>query len=108
VSIYLGSDPKNQERCLRLVKKELKKLREVKLSAVSFAKYKKQLMGQITISSQNKESLALSIGKSFMHFNRIESIDETKKKLDELTPKKLQEIANEIFDESNLSSLIYQ
>ena len=107
ISIYLGSDQKNKDRCLRLVNKELKKLREEKISAVSFARYKKQLIGQVTIASQNKESLALSIGKSFMHFNRIESIEETKKKLDELTPEKLMNIANEVFDEKSLSSLTY-
>jgi predicted Zn-dependent peptidase len=105
--IYLGSDPKNKNRCIDLVKKELKGLQEKKLSAISFAKYKKQLIGQLTISSQNKESLALSIGKSFLHFNRIESIEETKKRLDEITPDNLCHIANEIFDEKNLSSLIY-
>lgn len=105
--IYLGSDPKNKNRCIELVKKELKGLQEKKMSAISFAKYKKQLIGQLTISSQNKESLALSIGKSFLHFNRIESIDETKKHLDEITPENLCHIANEIFDEKNLSSLIY-
>ncbi len=106
-SIYLGSDPKNKERCLRLIKKELKKLREEKMSAVSFLKYKKQLIGQVTISSQNKESVALGIGKSFLHFNRIESIEETKRKLNQLTTETLQEIANEIFDEKNFSNLIY-
>jgi len=105
--IYLGSDPKNKNRCIELVKKELKGLQEKKMSSISFAKYKKQLIGQLTISSQNKESLALSIGKSFLHFNRIESIEETKKRLDEIIPDNLCHIANEIFDEKNLSSLIY-
>jgi len=107
LTIYLGSDPKNKEQCLRLVNKELRKLREEKISDIRFAKYKKQLIGQVTISSQNKENLALSMGKSFMHFNRIESIEEIKKRLDEITPKKLQDIANEIFEEKSLTSLIY-
>lgn len=106
-SIYLGSDPKNKERCLHLINKELKKLREEQISDISFAKYKKQLIGQFTISSQNKESVALSIGKSFMHFNTIESTTTVKKRLDELNPKKLQEIANEILDEKSLTSLLY-
>jgi predicted Zn-dependent peptidase len=107
ISIYLASDPKDKERCIRLVNKELKTLREEKISPVRFAKYKKQLIGQVTISSQNKENLALTLGKSFLHFNRIESIQETQKKLDNLSPEKLMEIANEVFDEKALSSLIY-
>ncbi len=107
-SIYLGSDPKNKDRCLSLIAKELQLLKDKIISPLSFSKYKKQLIGQVTIASQNKENLALSIGKSFLHFNRIESMLETKQKVHELSPEKLQQIANEILDHNKLSSLIYQ
>ena len=41
-SIYFGTDPKNREKAMRLVHKELARLRDVKLSATQLAAAKKQ------------------------------------------------------------------
>ncbi len=106
-SIYLGCDPKNKDKSLKLMYNELRQLRETSLPDIKVQKYKKQLMGQLAIASQNKENLSLNIGKSFLRFNKIETNEEVKKRLDAVDAKKLQAIANEIFDEKMMSSLLY-
>ncbi len=106
-NIYLGCDPKNKDKSLKLMYNELRQLRETPISDSKLKKYKKQLMGQLAIASQNKENLALNIGKSFLRFNKIESTEEVKKRLEQVDAKKLQAIANDIFDEKMMSGLLY-
>ncbi|MDR0427948.1 MAG: insulinase family protein [Dysgonamonadaceae bacterium] len=106
-NIYFGADHDSVEKCLKLTYKELKKLRETKLSSSQLQASIKQLKGQLGISSDQKENVALSMGKSFLHFNKYETLQEVYRRLDLLTPEKLSEIANEIFGEEKLFLLIY-
>lgn len=63
-SIYFGTDPKNREKAMRLVHKELARLRDVKLSATQLAAAKKQVIGQLGVSGDNREGLFLGLGKA--------------------------------------------
>jgi predicted Zn-dependent peptidase len=107
-TIYYGTDPQQVDRCLHLVEKELKKLRETRLTALQLHSAQKQLFGQMAISSENKENATLAMGKSMLHFNRYDSMEEVVRKVESFSPSKLQEIANEILDPEALSLLIYK
>jgi predicted Zn-dependent peptidase len=107
LTIYFGSDPEDMPRCAKLIEKELNKLKKEPLSDRYVEKAKKQLLGQMTISTENKENLALSLGRSILHFNRFDSLEESAEKLKSITPEKLQQIAQEIFASEKLSTLIY-
>jgi len=106
-TIYFGCEHESKEQCCGLIQKELKLLRDKRLSGSQLATAVKQWKGQLGISSENKESVALRLGKCFLHFNRHDSLPETYQKIDALTTEGLLEIANEIFDENRLFSLIY-
>lgn len=106
-SVYFGCDPENATRCENLVYSELKKLREQEISDNALKKYKLQLMGQMAISSENKENMALSLGKSFLRYGKIDSLDTIRKRIETVTASQLRQIACEIFDESRLSVLKY-
>ena len=70
LNIYFGTDRENINKSFSLVNSELKKLMIKKLGTLQLKKAKAQLMGQIAISKESNESQLLSIGKSFLHFNR--------------------------------------
>ncbi|WP_455663580.1 M16 family metallopeptidase [Phocaeicola sp.] len=106
--IYFGTDPQDVDRCISLVHKELKKLRDNKLSSSQLAAAKKQIIGQIGVAGDNFENNALDMGKTFLHYDRFEEHQEVFKRIEALTAEHLLEIANEMFDESYLSTLIYQ
>ena len=106
--IYFGTDDENVDRSLKIVHNELKKLVVKQLGITQLHNAKRQLKGQITISSENRESLMLSIAKSYLLFNKVDSLEEIYQKIDSITAPDLQEIANEIFDDSKLSYLIYR
>jgi len=50
----------------------------------------------------------LSLGKSLLIFDRIDSIEDLCRKIDSVTASELLETANDIFEPSQLSTLIYK
>ena len=50
----------------------------------------------------------LSLGKSLLVFNKIDSIEDICEKIDNVTSPEILETANEIFDRTKLSTLIYK
>ena len=105
--IYFGTDHKNTDKCIQLIQKELKKFRDKSLTSMQLSMAKKQLMGQIGVGTDNRESLALGLGKTFLHCNRYDSMDEIYLRLEMVTASDILAVANEIFDEKSLSMLIY-
>ena len=107
-TVYFGCDSESMGKCLNLVHKDLKLLRDRKLSGSQFAAAIKQWKGQLGIASEHKENVALRLGKNFLHFNRYDTLPQTYQKIDSLTAESILEIANEIYEEKQLFSLIYQ
>ncbi|MDR2057710.1 MAG: insulinase family protein [Dysgonamonadaceae bacterium] len=107
-TIYFGCDHKEIDKCLVLIYKELKKLRDIKLTSLQLQAAVKQLKGQLGIASDHRENIAMGLGKSFLHFNKYDGLPEVYRKIDALTASQLLDIANEIWDESQLFHLIYK
>ena len=107
-SIYFGTEPQSVQKTLKLIFKELKKLREVKLGPLQLQKAKQQLIGQLAISQENNCNLMQSIAKSYQAFGDVESVEEAKNKILAITAVDLQEVAQEIFNEKLLSTIIYE
>lgn len=105
--IYFGCDAEDGERCIDLVHKELKRLRERRLTAMQLAAAKKQIIGQIGVAGDNFENNALDMGKCFLHYRRYEDKSEVFGRIESLTSAGLLEIANEVFAENYLSALVY-
>lgn len=107
-SIYFGCDKRNADKCIDLIHRELKLLRDNKLTSSQLLAARKQLIGQMAISGDNNENLALALGKNYMHYNHFNSIEESIGQLEQISASDLLEVANEIFDLSQLHSLIYR
>lgn len=105
--VYLGTDQKYLNRTIRLVKAELKKLRENKLGTLQLHKAKLQLMGYQAISYESNSNKLIGYGKSFLIFNEVKTLRDVQQEVNELTSSQLMEIANEVFDEKALSTVIY-
>ena len=105
--VYFGCDHKNSDRCIALCEKELKKLCDNPLNETKLQHYKRQITGQLMIASQNKENVALSMARSFLHTNTYDEFECVAKKIAEISAAQLQEVANEIFDKTQLSYLLF-
>lgn len=108
VSIYFGTDKGNIQKSINLVNKELARIRDVKISVLQLHKAKKQLIGQLAIAAESNESQMLSIGKSLLIYNTVDSQEEVARKINAITAESLQEVANEVFSPDQLSTLIFR
>lgn len=106
--IYFGTDPEDVDTCLGLTYKELKRMCDVKMTSSQLMAARKQLVGQIGVASDNNENNALGMAKTFLHYHKYESSESVFRRIEELTSEGLLEIANEMFAEEYLSSLIYR
>ncbi|HNY02832.1 MAG TPA: pitrilysin family protein [Bacteroidales bacterium] len=107
ILIYFGTDPVHLEKALSVVHKEVKRLREVRLSPAGLAAARKQITGQLAISQESNLATMLAMGKSYLVRDRFESIESILNRIHATTAEEIAEIANEIFDEANLSMLTY-
>ncbi len=102
-SVFFATDAKHLSRCVQLVLKEMRRLRDKELTSLQFQKARDQFVGQIAIAEENNTNLMLAIGKSLLDLGRIDTFDEILAKINRLTPGDLLETAREVFDESKLS-----
>lgn len=107
-SIYFGTDPDNIKQCIRLVDNELKALRNKPMSDKQLSAAKKQLVGQIAVGLDNNENNALGMAKAFLHYNKWETPEAVFQRINALTTEQVLEVANEVFDPVQMSTLIYK
>jgi len=107
ISVYFSGDKSKLERSRKVVMREFARLRDQKLGTLQIHRAKRQLLGQIAISSENHETLMLSMAKSYLVYNKVDGLKEIEKKIQAITSGEIIGIANEILDEKQLSSLTY-
>ena len=107
VTISLGCDKSNLDKCVNAINRELTRLQEEPLSDRKLKAAKKQLLGQLAISGDNGETQCLSMGKGLLAFGKLNSGKENKELIEAITAEDIRLIAQRIFDPSRLSRLIY-
>ena len=108
MNIIFGTDPKHLSRCLNAIKREMKLLCDKKMGIKQLSSAKEQLMGQIAMAEEKNVSFMLMMGKSLLDQNRIESMDEIFKRIKNIKSQDLLEVANEMYNPDEMSSLIYR
>ena len=107
VAISLGCDKNNLEKCIKAIDKELNRLQEELMSERRLKAAKKQLLGQLAISSDNGETQCLSMGKGLLAYGKISSGKENRELVEAITAEDIREMARTIFNPEKLSRLIY-
>lgn len=105
--IYLGIDERARARAEQLVHKELSRLREKKLGTTQLHMAKQQLIGQIALNQESGSGTMLTLGKSFLMYGKVDSLDEVYSRIEAITAEEVLEIANEILAPEALSTLTF-
>lgn len=106
--VYLGIDNGSADRALDLVYKEFGKLMDKNLGVLQLHTAKQQFTGQLAISFDSNLNDALSMAKSILVYNTVDTHEVLIRKIDALTAAEIREVANEVFSLSNMSMLIYK
>ena len=107
-NVYFGCDAHDVARCRRLLERELRRFTDNPLSEGRLKAAKKQLLGQIGISTDAPENYALAMGKTFAHYNRYRDIERLCRDINEVTAEEVQAVAAEVYRPERLTTLIYQ
>jgi len=106
-SIYFGTSGSGVEKTLSLVNKELMRTRTDKLGSLQLRRAKDQLLGQISISLESNLSEMLSMGKSLLMFNNVDSLNEIHQRIEKVSSADILDVANEVLDTEKFSQLIF-
>ncbi len=106
-TVSLGCDKANLERCVDAVYKEIAKLQTELLSDRRLKAAKKQLLGQLAISSDNGETQCLSMGKGLLAYGKVSSGAENRSLVEAVTAEDIRSVACSVFDFEKLSKLVY-
>jgi predicted Zn-dependent peptidase len=107
-SVQLGTDEKYLDRCITLIHKEFKRLREQKLSTVQLNRAKRQILGQYAMYEDNNSAIMQIKARNILDFNKLVSREEYFRLIETITSSQVLEVANEVLNVNNLSTLIYQ
>ncbi len=107
-TIYFGADDKNVKRCVDIVYRELKKMRDVKLTDKQLKQAKIQLIGQMAQIVENNGMHAQHQARSVLDYGEVIGFKDYIKEIEKITASELLEISNEVFDTERISSLVYE
>lgn len=100
-SIYFGSEKAACNRIIKLVFKELQKLKSTPLGVKQLHQSKEQLKGHIALAQENKVNLMLALGKSLLYFDKIDTNQEIFDSIDKITSENLLDSCFQKEDQKN-------
>ncbi len=104
-ALFFGTEPKQLDRCISLIRNELDKFIQQPLSLRQLKAAREQLMGQMAIAEENNLSLMIMMGRSVLDLNKIPSLEEIFEIIQLTDASILRDIAEEMFDDKKLSYL---
>ena len=107
MTISLGCERGNLEKCLDAVWKVIRKMQDEELYPSRLKAAKKQLLGQLAISSDNGETQCLSMGKSLISYGKIFTDKQNREAIEAVTSEAIRDAAVRIFSPERTSSLIF-
>lgn len=107
-NIYFGTEKKHLQRCIDLVNKEMKRLKEVSLGTTQLHVAKTQLMGQLAMSEESNSNFMLMMAKSILDLGKVDTLNTIFELIKVVSAKDLQDLANEMYDFDDFSYLIYK
>lgn len=91
--VYFGTEREAERRCIRIVERQLDALASKTLSDRTFRRALDQYIGQLRVSTDQRENMAMALGKSLLYFDEVHDVAFTAGRLRELTPASLRECA---------------
>ena len=106
--IYAGVDTDAADRSTDLILAELRRLRDTPLTPQQLRAAQQQFIGQMAINNDLALNEMQSIGKSFLNFEHVDTLDEMSRDILAVTSADLQAVAQQYLAEETLSRLYYK
>ncbi len=104
--VYVATDLKHVDRLKELIWKEINKLKKKGISTQELNKVKAQSKGSLVMGLESMYNQMERMIQQHVRYGKIVSIDESLKKIEAVTSKDIQELSNELFEESAYHTLL--
>ena len=105
--IYAGIEKDARDKYLELLHNELHRLGDAHLSSQQLHNAKRQYIGQMAINNEVALNEMQSIGKAFLSFDHVDTLDEMQRDIEAVTATELMTLAHDLFAKETLSTLSY-
>lgn len=102
-SIYFGTDKEKHTKALTLIFKEMKKLKDHPLNELQLQKAKNKFIGQIALSEENRIGLIISMAKSLIDHDRIDSLTQVFERINKVSTTEMAQIVDEVLAPEQLN-----
>jgi predicted Zn-dependent peptidase len=106
-TVYAATDPKNIDKTIKLIENELNYYCNELITPLSLKHAKQQLIGQLAIQYESNQNEVISMGKSILNYNRIDSLMVTNEEIEKIEAKEIQEVAQIVFNKEKYSQIKY-
>jgi len=104
--VYFSTNLNQYDKVIDIVFREFRKLKEKRVTDRELKKVKEYLRGGLLINLENTTNRMMRMANSILYYNKIVTIDEYLKKIDNISAGDLLKVANETLDESQLIKVI--
>ncbi len=100
--IQAGLDPVRLKEALATINKEVKRIASEMVTVRELKDAKSSLIGRLALALEDSGVQAERAAKQFWFFPKVENFAETKKKIQAVTIKEIQQVAKELFDQKQM------
>jgi predicted Zn-dependent peptidase len=106
LTVYAGTDPSNALEVVRLVTKELKKIKEEGITPAEELRVKNQIKGSLILSLESSNSHMSRLARQEIYFGKYLSMDDIIKGVEKVTAEQVQRLAGQLFSRENIALTI--
>ncbi|HAS55366.1 MAG: hypothetical protein A2X56_07940 [Nitrospirae bacterium GWC2_57_13] len=105
-TVYAGTDPSNALEVVKIVMRELRKIKEEGITPAEESRVKNQLKGNLVLSLESSNSHMSRIARQEMYFGKHLTVDEIIKGVEKVTAEQVQQLARQLFTREGISLTI--
>lgn len=106
-SIYAGTSEDSLVKMEKLIRKELDKIREGRITSSNLKAMKKQIGGQLTLASESASSEMFHMARSILLYGKVESHSEIIQSIEDITLSDFHRVSSDLLEPMRFSTLIY-
>ena len=103
LTIYAGTDPSNALQAIRLIMKEIKKIRDEGITPAEELRVKNQTKGSLVLSLESSNSHMSRLARQEIYFGKFISVDDIIKGVEKVTAERVQQLAQQLFSKDSIS-----
>jgi predicted Zn-dependent peptidase len=102
-TVYAGTDPSSALEAVRLIVKEMKKIKDEGITPAEEARTRTQIKGNLVLSLESSNSHMSRIARQEIYFGKYISIDDIIRSVEAVTAEQVQQMARKLFTPEGIS-----